>query len=57
MVFNVKPENTLVVENKNSNTDNVLANILIAHENKFISVYQIVTPPQVSGVSGIGLGT
>lgn len=54
MVFNVKPENTLVVENKNSNTDNVLANILIAHENKFISVYQIVTPPQVSG---IGLGT
>lgn len=50
MVINVKPENTLVVENKNSKNDNVLANILIAHENKFISVYQVVTPPQVSAV-------
>lgn len=48
MVFNVKPENTLVVENKNSNIGNVLANIMIAHENKYISVYQVVTSPRAN---------
>lgn len=46
MVFNVKPEATLVVENQNTKIDGVLATIFVAHENKFVSIYQVVTPPQ-----------
>lgn len=46
MVFNVEPEATLVVENKNFKNDGVLATIFVAHENKFVSIYQVITPPQ-----------